>query len=92
MAPVEYLDLFQPNTHGKVILDLLKSEILVPVSNSDIPFIIKVEIVPNTTCWPSKCMIIMTLSMEDKEKWSKSKKRYLNMKKYIYFFCNLFYF
>ncbi|XP_017783793.1 PREDICTED: citron Rho-interacting kinase [Nicrophorus vespilloides] len=70
--PIHSLHLNSNNEHGKIVLEPLASEIGVPVANSDLPFIIKVEISPNSTCWPSQCIIFMTLSIEDKEKWYKA--------------------
>lgn len=57
------------NCHGKVILEPIPSEICIPVANSDLPFILKIEVTPNTTCWPPKCLIFMSLSAQDKDKW-----------------------
>lgn len=57
------------NCHGKVVLEPLASEINIPVANSDLPFILKIEVAPDTTCWPSKCLIFMTLSAQEKDKW-----------------------
>lgn len=57
------------NSHGKVILEPVPSEIGIPVANSDLPFILKIEVAPDTTCWPPKCLIFMSLSAQDKDKW-----------------------
>lgn len=57
------------NSHGKVILEPVASEIGIPVANSDLPFILKIEVAPDTTCWPPKCLIFMSLSAQDKDKW-----------------------
>lgn len=66
---VEDFPLKPVNSHGKVILEPLPSEIGIPVANSDLAFILKVEVAPDTTCWPQKCLIFMTLSAQDKDKW-----------------------
>ncbi|KAJ8916601.1 hypothetical protein NQ315_000246 [Exocentrus adspersus] len=66
---VEEFALKPVNSHGKVILEPLPSEIGVPVADSDLAFILKVEVAPDTTCWPQKCFIFMTLSAQDKDKW-----------------------
>lgn len=71
ISPVETFELHPANTHGSVILEPVLSEIGTPVATSDLPFIIKVDIIPNTTCWPPKSIILMTLSIQDKEKWFK---------------------
>lgn len=69
---IESIDLKPANSHGKLILEVQASELGVQVANSDIPFILKIEIVPNTTCWPSKGVVLLTLSVEEKEKWFKA--------------------
>ncbi|KAJ8966919.1 hypothetical protein NQ314_003226 [Rhamnusium bicolor] len=61
-TPVQSFPLKPENSHGKVILEPLPSEIGIPVANSDLAFILKVEVAPDTTCWPQKCLIFMTLS------------------------------
>lgn len=72
MSPIENFELFPKDTNGRVIFEPTASEICVPVANSDIPFIMKVEVSPSTTCWPPKYIVLMTLSVEDKEKWAKA--------------------
>ncbi|KAG5866592.1 hypothetical protein JTB14_013111 [Gonioctena quinquepunctata] len=57
------------DSHGKVVSEPLSSEIEVSVANSDLAFVLKVEVTPNTTCWPPKCLTILTLSAQDKDKW-----------------------
>lgn len=71
--PIQALKLHRANEHGKVILEPVHSEIPVQTANSDLPFVIKVETSPNSTCWPSQCIIFMTLSIEDKERWHAGK-------------------
>ncbi|XP_056637820.1 citron Rho-interacting kinase [Diorhabda sublineata] len=66
---METFDLKPINSHGKVVSEPLPSEISIPVANSDIPFILKVEVAPDTTCWPPKCFLFLTLSAQDKDKW-----------------------
>ncbi|XP_022914503.2 citron Rho-interacting kinase [Onthophagus taurus] len=75
---VDKLKLNQLGTHGKVTLEPVESEIGISVANSDLPFVIKVEISPETTCWPPKNIIFMTLSVEDKDKWYKALDRLFN--------------
>lgn len=72
----QVLDIFElkpKNSTGKVILEPVASEIGVPVASSDLPFIIKLEIHPETTCWPVKCFVLMTLSAQDKDRWYQGK-------------------
>lgn len=66
---INQLDLISADTHGKVTMEPLQSEIGIPVASSDLPFVLKIEISPNSMCWPPKCLIFMVLSAEDKEKW-----------------------
>nr|XP_023022952.1 citron Rho-interacting kinase [Leptinotarsa decemlineata] len=66
---LETFPLKPANSHGKVISEPLPSEIGVAVANSDLAFILKVEVAPDTTCWPPNCLIILTLSAQDKDKW-----------------------
>lgn len=62
------------NSRGRLILELNAADIGVSVANSDIPFVLKIEIIPNTTCWPPKTIIFMSLSVEEKEQWCNGKK------------------
>lgn len=74
--PIEEIDLSPIDGQGKVILEPSPSEIHIPVANSDLPFILKIEIHSNSTCWPPKCLIFMILNLEDKEKWFKGNVNY----------------
>lgn len=38
-------------------------------ARSDIPFIIKIESIPTTTCWPATTHLIMALSADEKSQW-----------------------
>ncbi|XP_050504436.1 citron Rho-interacting kinase [Diabrotica virgifera virgifera] len=66
---LESFELKPSNTHGKVISEPLSTEIGIPVANSDILFVLKVEVTPDTTCWPPKSLVFLTLSAQDKDKW-----------------------
>ncbi|CAH1979493.1 unnamed protein product [Acanthoscelides obtectus] len=66
---LETFELKPKDTHGKVISEPLSSEIAAPLANTDLPFVLKVEVSPNTTCWPPKCLVFLTLSAQDKDKW-----------------------
>lgn len=70
---VKSLDLKPADSYGKVIMEPVVSEIGIPVANSDLPFVLKVEVSPNTTCWPPKYLIFMTLSIENRDKWYKGR-------------------
>ncbi|CAG9767567.1 unnamed protein product [Ceutorhynchus assimilis] len=69
LAALESFPLKPEGTRGNVILEPTHSEIGLPVANSDLPFIMKVEVTPETTCWPSKCVIFMALSAKEKDSW-----------------------
>ncbi|KAK9874246.1 hypothetical protein WA026_002601 [Henosepilachna vigintioctopunctata] len=72
-AKVEQIFELKPEDgRGKVLLEPLISEIDVMVAQSDLPFLLKIEISPNTTCWPSKTFIFLTLSVQDKDMWYKA--------------------
>ncbi|KAI4463668.1 myotonic dystrophy s/t kinase-related [Holotrichia oblita] len=75
---VKSLDLKPPDSYGKVTMEPVVSEIGIPVANSDLPFVLKVEVSPNTTCWPPKYLIFMTLSIENRDKWCKALERIFN--------------
>lgn len=70
-SPLDCFDLKPADSHGKVIMEPLAAEIDVPVASSDLPFLVKIEVSPNTTCWPPKSFVFMLLTMQDKEKWCK---------------------
>nr|CAI5863093.1 unnamed protein product [Callosobruchus analis] len=66
---LETFELKPADTHGKVISEPLATEIGAPLANTDLPFVLKIEVSPNTTCWPPKCLVFLTLSAQDKDKW-----------------------
>lgn len=53
----------------KVILEPLPAEIGVNVANTDLPFIMKIEVLGE--CWPMGGIVFMTLSVEERDKWYK---------------------
>ncbi|XP_060533319.1 citron Rho-interacting kinase [Cylas formicarius] len=67
---LESFPLKPEGSRGKVVLEPLPSEIAgISVATSDLPFIMKIEVVPETTCWPPRNFILMTLSAKDKDMW-----------------------
>jgi hypothetical protein len=60
-----------PECKKKVVLEPLPSEIGVNVASSDLPFILKVEM--STDCWPQVSLVLMALSIVDRDKWYKGK-------------------
>ncbi|KAL3270915.1 hypothetical protein HHI36_021422 [Cryptolaemus montrouzieri] len=69
---VDSFELKPEDSHGKIVLEPCNSEIDVAIAKSDLQFLMKVEIAPNTTCWPPKCLYFLTLSVQDKEMWYKA--------------------
>lgn len=69
LKPIEVFDLLPENGRGKIILEPSVTEIEVPIASSDLNFIFKVEVHLNS--WPSKCLTLMALHSDDKEKWFK---------------------
>lgn len=39
------------------------------MASSDLPFIIKVEVSPESTCWPADSVVLMALNAKDKDAW-----------------------
>lgn len=66
---LESVDLKSENTCGKIDLEPQPSEIDIPVAKSDVPFLMRVEITTNTTCWPPKYLTFLMSSYQEKEKW-----------------------
>ncbi|XP_019763778.2 citron Rho-interacting kinase isoform X1 [Dendroctonus ponderosae] len=75
-APLKSFPLKPEGSHGKIILEPVPSEIGMPVANSDLPFIIKVEVSPETTCWPSDSLVLMALTAKDKDTWVSGLQRF----------------
>ncbi|XP_030763845.1 citron Rho-interacting kinase [Sitophilus oryzae] len=69
---LESFQLTSDDSYGKMISEPLISEIDIPVAASDLPFILKIEVCPNTTCWPSKSMTLMVSSAKEKDDWIKA--------------------
>ncbi|GLH00471.1 Serine/threonine-protein kinase Genghis Khan [Gryllus bimaculatus] len=68
-GPDAYFDLCPPEGCPRVLSAVPCSDVQ-GTASSDMPFILKVEIVPRTTCWPkNRSLLIMTLSFLDKQKW-----------------------
>ncbi|KAK9874244.1 hypothetical protein WA026_002599 [Henosepilachna vigintioctopunctata] len=71
-AKVEQIFELKPeDCRGKVLLEPLVPEIDVMVAQSDLPFLIKIEISPNNICCSSKTFIFLTLSIQDRDMWHK---------------------
>jgi hypothetical protein len=68
---VQSFEMKLPECKKKVVLEPLPSEIGVNVASSDLPFILKVEM--STDCWPQVSLVLMALSIVDRDKWYKGK-------------------
>ncbi|XP_023180695.1 citron Rho-interacting kinase-like isoform X4 [Xiphophorus maculatus] len=42
---------------------------LINTAKSDIPYVLKLESHPHTTCWPGQCLYFMAPSFPDKQRW-----------------------
>lgn len=70
---LEALDLDTKNTKKRVVLEPVISEIGVNVASSDLPFVLKIEVGSESTCWPPTSLTFMALSTADRDMWYKSK-------------------
>ncbi|KAK3927456.1 Citron rho-interacting kinase [Frankliniella fusca] len=72
MSPIERYPLC-PADGITTVSSATQAEI-VGTAKSDIPFIIKIEVTPRTTCWPGSTQYLMALSGNEKEKWMEALK------------------
>lgn len=68
MSPVTKFNLCPTDGVGKVLKDVTASDCQ-NTAGTDLPFIIKICVGPDTTCWPDKTQFLMFLNATDKEKW-----------------------
>ncbi|XP_069038125.1 citron rho-interacting kinase isoform X3 [Lepisosteus oculatus] len=66
--PQEELDLCLPDVEVTVHGAVGASE-LVNTAKSDIPYVLKLESHPHTTCWPGQSLYFMAPSFPDKQRW-----------------------
>ncbi|XP_015836485.1 citron Rho-interacting kinase [Tribolium castaneum] len=66
----ESFDLKLPNSRKKVVLEPLPSEIGVNVASTDLPFVMKVEVLVQGG--PMVSMVFMALSVEERNQWYKA--------------------
>ncbi|MBN3317543.1 CTRO kinase, partial [Atractosteus spatula] len=66
--PQEELDLCLPEVEVTVHGAVGASE-LVNTAKSDIPYVLKLESHPHTTCWPGQSLYFMAPSFPDKQRW-----------------------
>ncbi|XP_068087036.1 citron rho-interacting kinase [Anabrus simplex] len=67
-VPVSTFEVCPPEGTTSVLSAVPYSDV-VNTAKSDLPYILKVEVSPRTTCWPGSSMLIMALSFPDKQKW-----------------------
>lgn len=37
--------------------------------SSDVPFVLKLELLPHTSCWPAKTLYLLSSSFAEKQRW-----------------------
>ncbi|XP_015515772.2 citron rho-interacting kinase [Neodiprion lecontei] len=67
MVPINRLELSEKE--GVAISESVSQAEVSGTARSDLPFILRVEAGPSTTCWPSSGLDIMALSQADKKAW-----------------------
>ncbi|XP_069684092.1 citron rho-interacting kinase isoform X2 [Periplaneta americana] len=68
MCPTSTFLVCRPEGTTSILSSVPYSEV-VSTAKSDLPFILKVEVSPRTTCWPGSSLLIMTLGLSDKQSW-----------------------
>ncbi|XP_026476727.1 citron Rho-interacting kinase-like [Ctenocephalides felis] len=66
--PATTIQLRQDNSCTVVTPEVSETDVN-NTARSDLPFIIKIELIPTTTCWPATTHLIMALSPEEKSQW-----------------------
>uniref|UniRef100_A0A3B3Z259 Citron rho-interacting serine/threonine kinase b n=1 Tax=Poecilia mexicana TaxID=48701 RepID=A0A3B3Z259_9TELE len=59
-----FLDSLKVTVHGAI-----GASELINTAKSDIPYVLKLESHPHTTCWPGQCLYFMAPSFPDKQRW-----------------------
>ncbi|XP_035230505.1 citron Rho-interacting kinase-like, partial [Stegodyphus dumicola] len=60
---------FGNNEEKIVVTSAVSATELTYAATSDLPYVLKVEYIPRTTCWPERCLYIMALNFSDKQMW-----------------------
>ncbi|KAM4583042.1 citron rho-interacting kinase [Fundulus diaphanus] len=68
LKPEEEFELCLPDGEVTVHGAVGASE-LINTAKSDIPYVLKLESHPHTTCWPGQCLYFMAPSFPDKQRW-----------------------
>ncbi|KAI7812358.1 putative citron Rho-interacting kinase-like [Triplophysa rosa] len=68
VKPQEEFELCLPDGEVTVHGAVGASE-LINTAKSDIPYVLKLESHPHTTCWPGQCLYFMAPSFPDKQRW-----------------------
>ncbi|XP_064460923.1 citron Rho-interacting kinase-like isoform X2 [Ornithodoros turicata] len=58
-----------PQDGEAVIASAVSATELMGTAKSDLPYVLKVELKPRTTCWPHKCLYIMVPTFAEKQLW-----------------------
>lgn len=68
LSPISILDLCPSDGVGRVSKEVTATE-CANTAGTDLPFIIKINVGPATTCYPDKSQLMMFLNATDKDKW-----------------------
>lgn len=72
MIPVYTLELCPSDGYGSVCDDVQPQD-AGNTAATDLPFLLKIDVFPKTTCWPPTNQLVMTLNAQDKNKWLNGK-------------------
>lgn len=68
-TPTFTLELLSEEGDVKLFSNVTSADCDIKTAKIDLAFIIKLDIGPDTTCWPQRAQLIMFLNSEEKEKW-----------------------
>ncbi|ELU13655.1 hypothetical protein CAPTEDRAFT_79340, partial [Capitella teleta] len=68
LDPIDELDLCPANGDVTVHSSVSPTE-LPNTANSDLPYILRLEFEPDTTCWPGRSIYLLALTFTEKQKW-----------------------
>ncbi|CAI9717546.1 citron rho-interacting kinase-like isoform X1 [Octopus vulgaris] len=69
-SPIDSFDLY-PTTNNEVVVHSAVTAAELPnTATSDLLYIMKVEEIPDNTCWPGKILYLMCMNFSDKQRWA----------------------
>ncbi|XP_070571678.1 citron rho-interacting kinase-like isoform X2 [Ptychodera flava] len=71
LETIDEFDLCPPDGKVTVHAAVTPAELL-NTASTDLPYILRLELHPKTTCWPGRNMYLMAMSFPDKQKWMMS--------------------